>query len=174
MSKFLTLLAVVLLAGSAWVRAADSDVPGGRGAAKSAAEKAEKKNVVKDEKKSEKKSRKQPAERLWPRGPEVDELKQAGLSDQEIAKAKELLAAVEKRNEDVQSNKEVAAAEAEAKKSDAALKAAKKKVDDFDLKEERKKAVYNAAPQDKKNAVAELLHYKPKTEKPAAKTEDKK
>jgi hypothetical protein len=132
-----------------------------------------------EEKKEEKRPKKQQVERLWPRGPEVAALKSAGLTDDQLAKIKDAVAVVVKKNTDLQAEKDVAAAEEEVKKAEAALKAAEEKAkaakNNFDLNEELKKAVFENAPEGKKEAIADIIKFRPKkAENKPAKKEEKK
>jgi hypothetical protein len=133
----------------------------GLGCAADAEKPASKKSVKKGE-----------AERLWPRGPKVEDLKtELGLSDDQISKMKEALAPVQKKDEELEAKAEVKAAEEAVQKAKAALKAAEEKhsaaKDSFDLLTERKKAVYNLVPDDKKVKAQDIIHYTPEKEKPA-------
>jgi len=119
-----------------------------------------------------KEGKKGEAERLWPRGPKIEDLKtELGLTDDQIAKMKEALAPLQKKNDELESNAEVKEAEAAVTKAKAALKAAEEKNkaarDNFDLLAERKKAVFNLVPEDKKAKAEGLLHYTPAKEKAA-------
>ena len=110
------------------------------------------------------------AERLWPRGPKIEDLKtELGLTDDQIAKMKEALAAVQKKNDELETKAEVKAAEEAVEKAKAALKAAEAKdkaaKENYDLLAERKKAAYNLIPEDKKAKAQDLLHYAPPKEK---------
>jgi hypothetical protein len=123
-----------------------------------------------------KESKKGEAERLWPRGPKVEELKaELGLTDDVIAKMKEALVPIQKKNDELEARADVKAAEDAVEKAKAALRAAEEKhnqaKDNFDLLAERKKAVYNLVPDDKKFKAQSLLNYKP--EKPKEKKADK-
>ena len=118
------------------------------------------------------------AERLWARGPELEKLKaDLSLTDEQIARLKEAVAAVEKKNTEVTSKDAVKTAEAEVQKAKDALKAAEDKMktaaDDWDVLEERKKAVYSALPEDKREKAQEVIHYRPKAEKKEKKEEKK-
>lgn len=126
-------------------------------------------------KKAEKKGE---PERLWLRGPRIDELKtELGLTDDQVAKLKEALAPVEKKSAELECKADVKAAEEAVEKAKEALKAAEEKSkaarDNFDLLTERKKAAYSAIPEDKKAKAQELLHYAPDKEKGARKKEKK-
>jgi hypothetical protein len=120
-----------------------------------------------------KKAEKKGEERLWPRGPKIEDLKtEVGLTDDQIAKAKEALAPIEKKNEELEAKNDVKAAEEAVAKAKQALKEAEEKAegarDKFDLLTERKKAVMSVIPEDKKAKAMEVLHYKvaePKKEK---------
>ncbi len=135
-----------------------------------------------DSKPAEKKEHKKESPRIYPRGPEIEALKaNLGMTDEQIAKAREAVAGVAKKNEELDSQAAVAAAEAEVKKAKEALKAAEEKAnaakDNFDLNEEYKKAVLSAVPADKQEKAAEMLHYKPakpKAPKMEAKDGEKK
>ena len=81
-------------------------------------------------------------ERLWLKGPTIAELKAMGFTDELIAKAKEAVAPITKKIDAVADDAP------DAKKTKAGLT------------EERKKAVYDLAPDDKKDGVADLLDYK--------------
>jgi chromosome segregation ATPase len=121
---------------------------------------------------SKKESKKGESERLWPRGPKIEDLKtELGLADDQIAKMKDALAPIQKNNDELESKAEVKAAEEAVEKAKAALKAAEAKhsaaKDNFDLLTERKKAVYNLIPEDKKAKAQDLLHYAPAKEKMA-------
>ena len=86
-------------------------------------------------------------EHLWPKGPTVAELKAMGFTDELIAKAKEAVAPITKKID-------AAADDApDAKKIRAGLE------------EERKKAVYDLTPDDKRDAAKDILHYHPKKAK---------
>ena len=110
-----------------------------------------------------------PADRFWPRGPAIAELKKdLDLTDDQIAKAKADVDTVKKAFD---AKPEVVAAEDELKKADEAHKAAEQKV--RALKEgnmyldDLKKALLNSLPDDKKEKALPLLHIKgaPKAEK---------
>jgi hypothetical protein len=132
------------------------------------------------DKPAEKKERKRDGpERIYPRGVEIDKLKtELGLTEEQVAKAKEAVAAVSKKNDELLGNKDVAAAEEEVKKAREALKAAEDKAkaakDNFDLNEEYKKAVINTLPDDKKAHAGEMMNYHPKGEKRIEKKAEKK
>lgn len=132
-----------------------------------------------DEKKEEAKKVVKKEDRFYPRGPEIEKLKtELGLTDDQIAKIKAAVAAVDKKNEELSSVAAVKEAEEAVKKAKEALKAAEDKQkaasDNFDLLDEHKKAIYNNLPDDKKEKAQDLIHYKPKTEKKAEKKEEKK
>ena len=125
-----------------------------------------------------KESTKGEPERLWPRGPKIEDLKtELGLTDDQIAKMKEALATIQKKNDELESKAEVKAAEEAVVKAKAALKAAEAKhnstKDNFDLLAERKKAAYSLIPEDKKVKAQDLLHYAPPKEKTAKVKEGK-
>jgi DNA repair exonuclease SbcCD ATPase subunit len=127
---------------------------------------------------AKKESKKGEAERLWPRGPKIEDLKtELGLTDDQIAKMKEALAPLQKKNDELESKADVKAAEEAVEKAKAALKAAEGKhtaaKDNFDLLTERKKAVYSLIPEDKRAKAQDVLHYKPEKEKTAAAKEKK-
>lgn len=136
---------------------------------------AAKKEAKKAERKAEKKG---DTERLWPRGPKIDELKtELGLTDDQIAKMKDALAAVDKKNSELEAQADVKAAEEAVQKAKEALKAAEAKNEEakgnFDLLAERKKAVVNLLPDDKKVKGGELIHYAPEKEKKEKRKEAK-
>ena len=81
-------------------------------------------------------------EHLWPKGPTTAELKAMGFTDELIAKAKEAVASINKKYDAVADD---APDSAKTKKS---------------INEERKRAVYDLAPDDKKDGVADLLKLK--------------
>ncbi len=110
-----------------------------------------------------------PADRFWPRGPAIAELKKdLDLTDDQLAKSKADVDAVKKAFD---AKPEVIAAEEELKKNEEAYKASEQKV--RALKEgnmyldELKKALLNSLPDDKKEKALPLLHIKgaPKAEK---------
>ncbi|MGD0090946.1 MAG: hypothetical protein ABSE73_13595 [Planctomycetota bacterium] len=157
-------VAVLFFGWTGLGRAEDAD--------KSAAKQGESK---KESKKSDKKSE---AERLWPRGPKIEDLKtELGLSDDQIAKMKDALAPLLKKDEELEAKAEVKAAEEAVEKAKAALKAAEEKhnasKDNFDLLTERKKAAYSLIPDDKKEKAQDILHYSPDKEKSGKKKEMK-
>ncbi|HYF51913.1 MAG TPA: hypothetical protein VEJ63_21065, partial [Planctomycetota bacterium] len=143
------------------------------------AEDAPKPEVKAPEAKADDKKKGAPA-RIYPRGPEVEKLKEElKLSDAQIEQARALVAQVTKKNEELLANKDVSAAEEEVKKAKEALKAAEDKAkaakDNFDLNEEYKKAVLSVVPYDKKEqAYAVLKLDKPKAPKKEEKKEEKK
>lgn len=120
-------------------------------------------------KKEEKKDDDKKAERLWPRGPEIAKLKEAGFQDIDIHNMKAAVAEVDKKNEQVSSPENVKSAEEKVKKAKEALKIAEDELDKakegFDLLDERKKAAYNALPADKREKAQDIIKYKPKAEK---------
>jgi len=125
-----------------------------------------------------KESKKGEPERLWPRGPKIEDLKALlGLTDDQIAKMKEALATVQKKNDEMEGKADVKAAEEAVEKAKAALKAAEAKhsaaKDSFDLLAERKRAAYSLVPEDKKAKAQDLLHFTPEKEKAAKVKENK-
>jgi hypothetical protein len=115
------------------------------------------------------------ADRFWPRGPGISELKKdLDLTDEQVNKSKSDVEAVKKAFE---AKPEVMAAEEEVKKTDEAYKAAEAKL--RALKEgnmyldDLKKALLNSLPDDKKEKALPLLHIKgaPKAEKKDAKAD---
>jgi hypothetical protein len=115
------------------------------------------------------------ADRFWPRGPGVSELKKdLDLTDDQVNKAKTDVETVKKAFE---AKPEVVAAEDDVKKTEEAYKAAEAKL--RALKEgnmyldELKKTLLNSLPDDKKEKALPLLHIKgaAKAEKKDAKAD---
>ena len=131
-----------------------------------------------DAPKDDKKKKEKEPTRFWPRGPVIEDFKkELDLSDDQVAKAKDAVAVIEKKSATFDSEKEVAAAKEEVKKAKEALKEKEEKLkateDGFVLLEEEKKALFETLPDDKKEKGAEFIHYKvPKTDKKKAKTDE--
>jgi len=132
-----------------------------------------------DAKVEDKEKKKGNPARIYPRGPEIERLRtELGLSDEQLALAKDAVASVTKKNDELMANKDIAAAEEEVKKAKEALKVAEDKAktakDNFELNDEYKKAVLSAIPEDKKAKAGDILNYKLKIEKKVEKKVEKK